>query len=129
MMERFRFNPIDKEVSKGVAILLKPLDLDILIPRMFDVQRIEQTHSSRPIVSQQEISREAVKQSQERQEQVLQNEASAKGNSIHEDGDAPERNRDRRYRRYGQRKKAELNMDQTVKATDTNRGQHIDIKL
>jgi hypothetical protein len=94
---------------------------------MFDIQRIEQTHNSRPIVSQHEISREAVKQSQERQEQVLQNEASAEGNRVHEDSDDPERNRDRRYRRYGQRKKTELK--QPEKATDTDRGHHIDIKL
>jgi hypothetical protein len=99
------------------------------MPRTLDIQRIEQTHNSRPLVSQQELSREAVKQSQAQQEQVLQNKASSEGNYIRGDNETPEQNRERRYRRYGQRKKVDSNPDEVEKAVDTKRGQHIDIKL
>jgi hypothetical protein len=109
--------------------LLKPLDLQTIMPRTLDIQRIEQTHNSRPLVSQQEIFREAVKQSQERQEHVLKNEASAQGNRIYDNSDDAERNRERRYRRYGQRKKTELTAKEHDQADDSGRGQHIDIKI
>ena len=109
--------------------MFKPIDLQTIIPRMVDIQRIEQTHNSRPLVSQQELSREAVKQSQEQQEQVLQNKASSKGNNIRNDDDSSEQKRERRYRRYGQRKKAGSSQEQTEKAVDNERGQHIDIKF
>ncbi len=109
--------------------MLKPLDLQTIMPRTLDIQRIEQTHNSRPLVSQQELFREAVKQSQEQREQVLQNKASSEGNYIRDDNDTPERNQQRRYRRYGQKKKVDSNPDKIEKAVDTKRGQHIDIKL
>jgi hypothetical protein len=98
------------------------------MPRTLDVQRIEQTHNSRPLVSQQEILREAVKQSQERQEQVLQNRASGEGERIRDDGET-KHNHERRYRRYGQKKKAALNAKQPEQAIDAERGRHIDIKM
>jgi hypothetical protein len=109
--------------------LLKPLDLQVIMPRTLDIQRIEQTHNSRPLVSQQEISREAVKQSQQQQEQVLQNKTSSEANSIYDKSDNSERNRGRRYRRFGQRKETDLNREKAEEAVDTERGQHIDIKL
>jgi hypothetical protein len=99
------------------------------MPRTFDIQRIEQTHNSRPLVFQQEISREAVKQSQQQQEQVLHNEASGEGNRIHDDSDHTKHNNERRYRRYGQRRKSGEDMEHPAQAIDSDRGQHIDIKM
>lgn len=109
--------------------MFKPLDLQTIMPRTLDIQRIEQIHNSRPLVSQQELSREAVKQSQQQREQVLQNKASSEGNSIRDDNETPERDRERRYRRYGRKKKEDSNQEQIQAVIDTKRGQHIDIKL
>jgi hypothetical protein len=108
--------------------LLKPLDLQTIMPRTVDIQRIQQTHNSRPIVTQQETLRDAIKQSQEHQEQVQHNDASSMGKRIREDED-DDHNRERRYRRYGQRKKNDFKEEQPEEAIDSERGQHIDIKM
>jgi hypothetical protein len=99
------------------------------MPRTVDIQRIQQTQNSRPMLAQQETSREAVKQSQERQEQVQHNDSTAEGNRIHDGNDNDERNRERRYRRYGQKKMPKLKVELPELATDSERGQHIDIKI
>jgi hypothetical protein len=99
------------------------------MPRSVDLQRIQQTENSRPMLNQQETLREAVKQSQVRQEQVLQNDASSEGNRIHEDNDNDERNRERRYRRYGKKKRPVIKDEQPEQAIDSERGHHIDIKM
>ncbi|HBE80483.1 MAG TPA: hypothetical protein DDW65_22270 [Firmicutes bacterium] len=107
--------------------MLKPLDLQTIMPRTIDIQRIQQTHNSRPIVTQQETLRDAIKQSQVHQEQVQHNDASSKDKSIHDDEDT--QNRERRYRRYGQRKKNDFKDEQSDQVIDSERGQHIDIKM
>jgi hypothetical protein len=125
-------NFIESHISlpnKGVGNLLKPLDLQTIMPRTVDLQRIQQTENSRPMLNQQETLREAVKQSQVRQEQVLHNETSSESNRIHEDNDNDERNRERRYRRYGKKKKPAIKEEQPEQANDSERGHNIDIKI
>ncbi|MGE5580930.1 MAG: hypothetical protein ACM3X9_00140 [Bacillota bacterium] len=109
--------------------MYKPLDLQTILPRTMDLQRIQQVQNSRPVVDQQEYSREALKQSQIRQERVEQNEASAEGNRVHDDAFNNEKNRSRRYRRYSLKRKPQAVADTPEQADDSERGQHIDIKI
>ncbi len=109
--------------------LLKPVDFQTLLPRTMDLQRIQQVQNIRPHVDQHEFSREAIRQSQERQEQVQQNDASKEGNRIHDDALDDHKNRERRYRRYGQKPKKNSEEESLETAPDSERGQHIDIKI
>lgn len=112
-----------------VVNLLKPLDLQTIMPRTVDLQRMQQIASSRPITEQQDVSREIDKQSQLRQEQVQNNEASSNSNRIREEESDRRKKRERRYRHYNHDKKAHMEENELDKEDDTDRGRHIDIKI
>lgn len=108
--------------------MLKPLDLQTVMPRSVDLQRIHQADQARPIADQQEMSRETIKQTQLKQEQVQQNEAPEYGNRIRDE--EKHKNRGRHYRRFhdGQDKEKEEE-EKANQAVDSKRGQHIDFKI
>jgi hypothetical protein len=108
--------------------MLKPLDLQTIMPRSVDVQRIQQVDKARPIAEQQEMSRETIKQTQLQQEQVQSNQASANNNRIRDE--EKHRNRGRNYRRFQNgREKPEEKEEITNRVVDSKRGQHIDFKI
>jgi uncharacterized protein (DUF2344 family) len=110
--------------------LLKPLDLQTVMPRSMDLQRMQQIDQSRPVIIQQEESRDSVKQAQLRQEIVQTNEAIANPNRIHEQQEREQRrgHNNRRYNRFHNKPEKELAAEEE-KAADGQRGQHIDIKI
>jgi hypothetical protein len=108
--------------------MLKPLDLQTVMPRSVDLQRLQQVDQARPIAEQQEMSRETIRQTQLKQEQVQTNEASQNSNQIHDE--EKRRNRGRHYRRYKDgREEPEKEEETTKQAVDSKRGQHIDFKI
>lgn len=110
--------------------MLKPLDLQTVMPRSVDLQRIQQIDLSRPAIQQQEENRDSVKQAQLRQEIVQTNEAIADPNRIHDQQEGEQRRgrNNRRYNRFHNKPEKELAVEEE-KAADGQRGQHIDIKM
>ena len=109
--------------------MLKLVDLQTIMPRSIDLQREQQTHNIRPMVDQQETTKEVVKQSLLRQEQVQQNQASGASTRIRSDAnDEGQKGQDRRYRRFIKKKKSPLKTEPD-KGEELERGQHIDITI
>jgi hypothetical protein len=108
--------------------MLKPLDLQTIMPRSMDLQRIQQMDQVRPIADQQEMSRETIRQTQLRQEQVYTKEAPANPNRIRDEDNDKRRNHERRYRRYLDKEKSDQGKDEMNQAVDSKRGVHIDFK-
>jgi hypothetical protein len=108
--------------------MLKPLDLQTVMPRSLDLQRLQQIDQARPVAEQQEMSRETIKQTQLKQGQVQNNEASGNSNRIRDED--KHRGRGRHYRRFqnGQ-EKPETEEESSKQAVDSKRGQHIDFKI
>ncbi|HEX3044073.1 MAG TPA: hypothetical protein VHY08_04890 [Bacillota bacterium] len=108
--------------------MLKPLDLQTVMPRTMDLQKMQQVDHSRPVIQQQEESREGIKQAQLRQEIVQTNEAIANPNRIHDqEGEQRRGHSNRRYNRFHNKPEKEVPTEE--KAVDGQRGQHIDIKM
>lgn len=108
--------------------MLKPLDLQTIMPRSVDLQRTQQADQVRPIADQQEMSRETIKQTQLKQEQVQQNNPSEYSNRIHDE--EKQRNRGRHYRRFKDDRDKEKDEEEKAKqVVDSKRGQHIDFKI
>lgn len=108
--------------------MLKPLDLQTVMPRSVDLQKLQQVDQARPIAEQQEMSRETVKQTQHKQEQVQHSETSENSNRIRDE--EKHRSRGRQYRRFQNgREKPEEEEETKKQAVDSKRGQHIDFKI
>ncbi len=108
--------------------MLKPVDLQTIMPRSVDLQKIQQINNTRYITEQQDIAKQVVQESQHRQEQVQQSDASAEGNRIHDEQQSRER-KGRKYRRYNSGKKQEENDTDEASNLDQKRGNIIDIKI
>jgi hypothetical protein len=108
--------------------MLKPVDLQTIMPRTVDLQRMQQTQNNRLVVAQQELEREMPRLSQVKQDTVQQGDASAEGNRIEDDALDSQRRRDRRYRRSNQPKNAGQKAE-PEKLDDLERGQHLDITI
>lgn len=106
--------------------MLKPLDLQTIMPRSLDLQQLQHIDQTRPVTEQQEMSRETIKQTQLKQEQVQNNEAS--GNSRRIRDEAKQQGRERHYRRF-QNNEKKTEEETTKQAVDLKRGQHIDFKI
>jgi hypothetical protein len=112
-----------------VVGLLKPLDLQTVMPRTVDLQKIQHVDQNRPVIQQQEENRDTVKQAQLRQEVVQTNEALANPNRIHDqEGERRRGHSNRRYNRFHNKPEKEVPGEEE-KAVDGHRGQHIDIKM
>lgn len=112
--------------------MFKPVDFQTIMPRSVDLQRIQQSENSRPVAEQQEFSRELLRRTQLRREQVQKSNAAGEGNRIREDQQEPEDQTGSgqpRSRRFRVKEAASEESPETGEAVDTNRGQHIDIKI
>ncbi|HYH03234.1 MAG TPA: hypothetical protein VEC37_09045 [Bacillota bacterium] len=114
---------------KEVLELLRPLDLQTIIPRSLDVQRLQQIQNQRPAIEQQQFSQELTHFYEERQNRVEQAVASSEGEKIRQDvSDDPSKQSAPRYRRfYGKKKPSDE--EQTEIRRPDGPGQHIDIKI
>lgn len=108
--------------------MLKPVDLQTIMPRSVDLQKIQHVSNTRYVTEQQEIAKQAVQESQLRQEQIQRNDASAESNRIRDDQE-PGEHKGRKYRRYGTGKKREENETEETPNLDHKRGNIIDIKI
>ncbi|MCL6588506.1 MAG: hypothetical protein K6U80_00975 [Firmicutes bacterium] len=108
--------------------MLKPVDLQTVMPRSVDLQRIQQIDHNRPAIQQQEETRESVKQAQLRQEIVQTNEAAAGSNRIHEREGEQRGGHNRRYNRFHNKSDKKLAAEEE-KAAEGYQGPHIDIKM
>jgi hypothetical protein len=106
--------------------MLKPVDLQTIIPRSVDLQKIQHVNNSRYVTQQQDIAKQMVQESQLRQEQVQHNDASADSNRIRDDQQSGG-HKGRKYRRFGSDKKREES--DTKEVSDNKRGNIIDIKI
>jgi hypothetical protein len=127
MKVKFKFYRTGKRFKVEVS-MLKPLDLQTIIPRSVDLQRLQQIDQVRPVIDQQEMSRETIRQTQQKQEQVNNKEAPEDTNRIRDEDYDSHRKRERRYHRFQDKKKLEQE-DAANQAVDSKRGQHIDFKV
>ena len=109
--------------------MLKPLDLQTIMPRSVDVQRLQQIQNDRPAIEQQQFSRELAHFFAARQTRVERLAPSNEGDKIRQDvSDDPAKQSSSRYRRFYGKKKA--TQEETAEARPQDGpGQHIDIKI
>ena len=106
--------------------MFKPVDLQTIMPRTVDVQRIQHAHNSRSVTEQQDLSREFLKTSQELQEQIQQSRASEEGPRVRDEADNQEKQKRRQKRRNPDGKNAPPPEEAKI---ETECGRHIDIKI
>jgi hypothetical protein len=110
--------------------LLKPLDLQTIITRSGDVQRIQQIQNSRPHIEQQQFSHELRRQMEERQTMVEQTAVSTEEGKIRDNAAADAfRQSTRRYRRFFGKKDPKNAEEPEQPTLENGTGQHIDIKI
>jgi hypothetical protein len=110
--------------------MLKPLDLQTIMTRAVDVQRMQQIHNTRPQIEQQQFSEELRHQFELHQSQVEQTAVAGENAKIqnHSGDDSKRQSTARRFRRFFGKKPNEPEEELQVK--DVNGpGQHIDIKI
>lgn len=111
-----------------MIIVLKPVDLQTIMPRSIDLQKVQQINNTRYITEQQAIEKQVVEESKQRQEQVQQGEASSEGNRIGDEQQS-ERGKGRKYRRFNDKSKQEETETDETSNLDSKRGNIIDIKI
>ncbi len=110
--------------------MLKPVDLQTVMPRSFELQKVQQTHNIRPALEQHEFAKEMDRLAQQQKVQVQQGSGSAAGQIIEEENPERQKNNGRRYRRF-QAKNSD-NSEAVNSAEDSvseERGRLIDIKI
>lgn len=105
--------------------MLKPVDLQTMVPRSMDVQKVQGVHHNRPVVDHHEFHRQLMQQSQLQQEKVQRNEASSEGRTVRREGSEKEKRRNQKYTRFRTVAKEEPEDE----LQDNQRGTHIDIKI
>ncbi len=108
--------------------MLKPVDLQTIMPRSVDLQKVQQVNNNRYITEQQDMAKQVIQESQHRQEQVQQGDASAEGNRIRDEEQSGEK-KGRKYRRFKAGQKQEENETDEASNLDIKRGNIIDIKI
>jgi hypothetical protein len=110
--------------------LLKPVDLQTIIPRSIDIQRVQQIHNLRPNHEQVQFARELLQVSKERQLKVNHTTATDEGTRIREDAsDEPSKHSSPRYRRFNGKKRVSAENAQGEEDSGPEPGHHIDIKI
>jgi len=108
--------------------VLKPVDLQTIMPRSIDLQKVQQVNNTRYISEQQTVEKQVIEESKLRQERVQQGNATAERNRIHDERQTGER-KGRKYRRYNKQSKQEDTEHDEASQFDTKRGNIIDIKI
>lgn len=107
--------------------MLKPLDLQTMLPRSLDVQRLQQIQNTAPAIQQQQVSRELNQLHRESQNKVMAPPSSASGQAIKDEiPDGSARQSNLRYRRFYKKNKPKTESEDQNGAGP---GQHIDIKI
>jgi len=112
--------------------MLKPIDLQSMLPHSLNVQRIQELQNNRTVVEQQQFSKELLQQVQTRQNQVPKNEATIRNNQIRNNESNEGRKRQLKYRRTLQKNEdSKEKAEETTKPKklDEQRGNHIDVKV
>jgi hypothetical protein len=113
--------------------LLKPLDLQTIVTRAVDVQRMQQIQNTRPHIEQQQFSQELQHQLELDQTKVIQTAASHEGEKIQkQSSDDASRQSTRRFRRFFGKKRTASGAEEANEpreASKTGTGQHLDIKI
>lgn len=107
--------------------MLKPVDLHTILPRSFELQRVEQSNQSRSSLAQHEFAKEMLSQSEKLHTQVRQGNESSGSQTVKSDEQSQSKNGNRRYRRFNQAKTVAA--QETEEPLDQERGHHIDIKI
>lgn len=108
--------------------MLRPVDMQVIVPRSLDIQKIQSVDQNRPNWDQQNFAKEMMVQSQLQQGQIQKSSSSGEGNRVGQDSPEKEKKRSLKYNRFqNQRKKQE--QEELEKLLDTERGQHIDFKV
>lgn len=115
-------------LCSGVIVMLKPVDLQTIMPRSVDLQKTQHVNNMRYVTEQQEIAKQVAQESQLRQEQIQRNDASADSNRIGNEQGSGE-GKGRKYRRFGAGRKKEQNDPEEASNLDQKRGNIIDIKI
>jgi hypothetical protein len=109
--------------------LLKPLDLQTIITRAVDVQRMQQIQNTRPHIEQQQFSQELQHQFEKNQTKVAQTTASHEDEKIRNDSsEDSSRQSARHYRRFFGKKPIESKEEPEL-TLENGPGQHLDIKI
>lgn len=108
--------------------MLRPLDLQTVLPRSVDIQRMQQIQYAQPVIDQQEVTREVVKRNQLKQEQIQGNQAAAETNPIRANENHSQ-HRERRYRRFRRTQRGASQEAESQTPAEPERGRHIDIKF
>lgn len=107
--------------------MFKPLDLQTMIPRSLDVQRIQHLQNTRPAMEQQQFFQEQNRLHQEDQKRVAAPATSAEGRKIGDQGpDGSGRQSNMRYRRFYKPTKTDGDDERRA---ENGTGQHIDVKI
>jgi hypothetical protein len=111
--------------------LLKPLDLQTVVTRAVDVQRMQQIQNTRPNIEQQQFSQELKHQVEKDRAKVVQTAASREGEKIQNDSfEDSSKQSTRRYRRFFGKKQIEPEAEEEQAVTlENGPGHHIDIKI
>ncbi len=107
--------------------MLKPVDLHTILPRSFEIQRVEQSNQSRSSLAQHEFAKEMLHQSEKLHTRVQQGNESSESHTVKSDDQSQSKNGNRRYRRFNPTKTAAA--QESEELLDQERGQHIDIKI
>ncbi len=108
--------------------MLKPVDLQTIMPRSIDLQKVQQINNTRYITEQQAMEKQVIEESEHRQEQVQQGNALNEGNRIRGEQQSGE-GKGRKYRRFNEKQKQEETETDETSKLDTKRGNIIDIKI
>jgi hypothetical protein len=110
--------------------LLKPVNLQTIIPRSLDVQRMQQINNLRFHLDQVQFAKEMLQSAEECQLKVNQTSAADEGTRIREDAsDEPAKHSAPRYRRYNGKKRGAAAVESDEQEPEPEPGHHIDIKI
>ncbi|HOP75160.1 MAG TPA: hypothetical protein PLC07_08940 [Bacillota bacterium] len=109
--------------------MLKPVDLQTMVPRSMDVQKVQGVQHNRPATDHFEFHRQLIQQSQIQQEQVQRNESSSKGRTIRREDSEKEKRRNLKYSRSRTGAKVEPEAENQDELRDEQRGTHIDVRF
>jgi len=109
--------------------MLKPVDLQTMVPRSMDVHKVQGAQHNRPVADHFEFHRQLLQQSQLQQEQVQRHEASSNGRAVRRENSEKEKRRNLKYTRSRPGAQAEPQEENGDTPRDEHRGKHIDVRF
>lgn len=109
--------------------MFKPLDLQTMLPRSLQLQKIQLVQNVRPISEQQEATREMQARVKKREETVPKSNETAAQSRIRNNADEQPKQREYRLRRFYKPKVGQNEIEENDEISESERGQHIDFKI